>query len=267
MITFLQMCRGVGLLLGLGLVGCTKPPVPVAVAQPRLGECRASDHAVELGLDAPALCRLATERGKLLVRNEGDPFRVKLRIVRATADASHLELVLTLEEERPDGRRIEQRAAAAGKPGSAPAELARRLTGDVLEELGARLRLYYDPPPDVVAALAATNPDLKQEAIEVCGERKLMACTETLLPLLRSEDLELRDRVVAVLARIGDRRAVRPITEVSKFGQLDELPKVLDAVARIGGPEARAYLEFVAHGHDQKEVRELAKKQLERLGR
>ena len=186
MITFLQMCRGVGLLLGLGLVGCTKPPVPVAVAQPRLGECRASDHAVELGLDAPALCRLATERGKLLVRNEGDPFRVKLRIVRATADASHLELVLTLEEERPDGRRIEQRAAAAGQPGSAPAELARRLTGDVLEELGARLRLYSDPPPDVVAALAATNPDRKQEAIEVCGERKLMACTETLLPAIEA---------------------------------------------------------------------------------
>jgi hypothetical protein len=59
--------------------------------------------------------------------------------------------------------------------------------------------------------------------------------------MLKSEDHALRDRAIGALAAIGDPRAVRPLTEVARFRDLTDLPKVLDALATIGGPEARAY--------------------------
>ena len=60
---------------------------------------------------------------------------------------------------------------------------------------------------------------------------------------------------------------MRPLTEVAKFNDLSDLPKVLDALATIGGSEARSYLEFVASGHDSAEMRDLAKEALVHLER
>jgi hypothetical protein len=60
---------------------------------------------------------------------------------------------------------------------------------------------------------------------------------------------------------------VRPLTEVAKFQDVIDLPKVLDALATIGGPEARAYIEFVASGHESSEMRDLAKQALVHLDR
>jgi hypothetical protein len=37
----------------------------------------------------------------------------------------------------------------------------------------------------------------------------------------------------------GSRRAVRPLTEVAKFNEVTDLPKVLDALATLGEAERR----------------------------
>ena len=41
--------------------------------------------------------------------------------------------------------------------------------------------------------------------------------------------------------------------------------KIVDAISRVGGPEAEAYLELVISGHPSPEVRDVAKKALEHL--
>ncbi len=89
----------------------------------------------------------------------------------------------------------------------------------------------------------------------------------SLVKLLKSEDHDTRDRAIGALQEIGDKRAVRPLTEVARFRDLSDLPKVLDALAAIGGDEARSYLEFVASGHDSVEIRDLAKQALTHLER
>ena len=46
-----------------------------------------------------------------------------------------------------------------------------------------------------------------------------------------------------------------------------EMRKILDAIATLGGKEASEYLSFVAEGHDDPEIRELAAAARARLQR
>lgn len=249
----------------IGVIECKRELQPATPPAPVVLEVRvAGDEGL---VDESAVRALLAGRGKLRTSGEGEPYRARVKVTSAASGGKiTAEVDLTIEETKLGGRQIKQ-SAAAELPAdhTTKSALAARLLGDVIEETGARLRLYYEVPSGVVVGLGSASREVQLEAVDVCGERKLGACTDPLIAMVRKDDLELRDRAVGALGKIGDKRAVRPLTEVSKFGELDELPKILDAVAQIGGAEARAYLEFVAAGHDRKEMRELAKKQIERL--
>jgi hypothetical protein len=234
----------------------TAPAVPIVVERKLSGEADL--------IDEPALTQLVAERAKLATSGAGEPYRVRCKATSERGpDKIGVRVELVLEEQKLGGRQLRMDGVAELPTSkTTPPQLARRLLGDILEEVGTRLRLYYDPPPVVVAALASKSHEIQLEALEACGERKLAPCAEPLIALLKSEDLDLRDRAIGSLQRLGDRRAIRPLTDVAKFGEIDELPKILQAVASIGGPEARAYLEFVANGHDQAAIRALAQRHL-----
>src|SRR5262249_37024610 len=142
-----------------------------------------------------------------------------------------------------------------------------RAVGDVVGGVGARVKLAGSDPPALVAALEGKDGDLLEEGARLRGERKERACVPSLVNLLKSEDHDDRDRAIGALQSIGDTRAVRPLTEVARFRDLSDLPKILDALAAIGGDEARSYLEFVASGHESSEIRDLAKQALGHLDR
>ncbi len=124
-------------------------------------------------------------------------------------------------------------------------------------------QLWLGPPAAARDAIGAKDTELRDEAIRIAGERRDRATVPCLLPMLKTEEQALRDGVVGALAEIGDERAVKPLAELAKFGDLDELPKILDALSRIGGAEALSYLEFVSGGHPSPEIRDLAKRALE----
>jgi hypothetical protein len=142
---------------------------------------------------------------------------------------------------------------------------AERAVEDVVRGVGARARLARGSSAELTAALSGSDDDLREEAVRIAGERHDRECVPALVGMLKSEDLPTRDRAIGALAEIGDARAVKPLTEVARFRETGELPKVLDALASIGGAEARAYLEFVASGHENPEMRELAKDALRHL--
>ena len=118
----------------------------------------------------------------------------------------------------------------------------------------------------LVAAIEGTDEDLRDEAIAARRRaqgaaarcRRWSSCS-------RATTTPCATRAIGALRTIGDTRAVQPLTEVARFRDLADLPKVLDALALIGGDEARAYLEFVATGHDNVEIRDLAKEALGHL--
>jgi len=284
------------LLVALASVGCKKAQQPAA--PPQIIEVRVVDRtpvAERVGLDTDALTQKAAAA---IIKSSGLPVtdggvapsqstgrRYKLRIEVRTEggeDAAAKKGVMrALVSARlapygdDNGLTFEQTAVGErtyelDKRGDATVAWrahAERAIEDVLRGLGARVKLADGDVTTVIAALDGSDDDLREEATRIAGERKEKRAVPSLLKLLKSEDRDTRDRAIGALAEIGDPRAVRPLTEVARFRDLGDLPKILDALAAIGGDESRAYLEFVASGHDSVEIRDLAKQALEHLDR
>lgn len=142
-----------------------------------------------------------------------------------------------------------------------------RAVRDCVAGLGARVKLADGNGAAIASAIDGSDEDLREEAMRIAAERRAPEAVPALIKRLKGEDPALRDRAIGALGEIGDARAVRPLTEVAKFYDVNDLPKVLDALATIGGPEARSYLEFVSSGHENPEMRELAKQALAHLDR
>ena len=163
---------------------------------------------------------------------------------------------------------LAERAYTPGKPGEPAWQAhAERAIHDCVSGVGARVKLADGDIGAIIAAIDGKDDDLREEGLRLAAERKDARAVPAVIRRLKSDDPAERDHAIGALAAIGDRRAVRPLTEVAKFNDLTDLPKVLDALATIGGPEARSYLEFVASGHDNSEMRDLAKEALTHLDR
>jgi hypothetical protein len=149
--------------------------------------------------------------------------------------------------------------------GAAFQRLAERTTEDLLLAYAERQRLWLAADADVARALASDNPELRLEAIRIAGTRKLRAQLPTLIHLLTDVDEATRDAALGAVVVMGDRTAVRALTESRQMRDGYEMTKILDAVATLGGQEASDYLSFVSETHDDPDVRKVAKAALDRL--
>lgn len=104
-------------------------------------------------------------------------------------------------------------------------------------------------------------------AVEIAARRRLPATFKPLLGLLRHSEQEVSDGAVGALVALGDRRAVKPLTRLSHLSDTARLARILDAIASLGGDEAVGYLEFLASGHDDDDIRFMATEALERMKR
>ena len=143
----------------------------------------------------------------------------------------------------------------------------RRTLADALKGLLAKEKIRQGDEAAVREALAGSDPELRSLAFAVAGERRLTALVPRLIELLHAEDPALRDGAIGALAELRDPRAVKPMTELAKFGDHDMMRRIIDAIGAIGGEDARAYLQFVADGHEHPVIRDLARQALDRLDR
>jgi hypothetical protein len=119
----------------------------------------------------------------------------------------------------------------------------------------------------ILNVLDGADPGLRQVAFATIGERKLTGAVPHMIALLQSPDELVRDGAIGALVALRDPRAVKPLTELAQFKDLDLMRRIIDAVGTIGGDDARAYLELVAAGHDVPIIRELAQQALEHMAR
>lgn len=147
-------------------------------------------------------------------------------------------------------------------------KLAQRTVLDLLGGLAARARLRRATPAELHATIVGDGGiELRQEALRTIGERRIAAEAPTLLSLLNAPDEPIRDAALGALIVLRDQRAVSQLTRDRSFHDRREMMKILDAIASIGGDEARDYLAFVAQSHDDQEIRDVARAASERLQR
>jgi hypothetical protein len=150
---------------------------------------------------------------------------------------------------------------------AALARLVERSAGDLLSSYVTRQKLWTSGSKEVAAALGASDSELRVESLRVVGARKLRDLLPVVLRLISDEDESVRDAALGAVVALGERSAIKPLTESRQMRDLREMRKVLDAVASLGGSEARDYLSFVADNHDDEEIRLMAKAALERMTR
>jgi len=145
--------------------------------------------------------------------------------------------------------------------------LVERTTRDIIGAYARRQRLWTDDGKEIEKALASEDEDLRLEALRVVGDHRLRAFSPAVLRLLEDDDENVRDAALGTAVKLEDRRAVKVLTESRAMRDEREMRKILDAIASLGGEEAREYLQFVAETHDDDEIRDIAKTALERLSR
>jgi hypothetical protein len=159
-----------------------------------------------------------------------------------------------------------------GKPLAKPSEqLRKRHVWRTLDHAIAswllQAKLWVGAEAALVAALGATDPDKVLSAIEICALRKSKQTVPRLIGLLGHKDRRVADRSIGALVLIGDRRAVKPLTKLAKFRDSARVAQLIDGIGSLGGEDARAFLEFVADGHRNSTVRNMARQALARLKR
>lgn len=154
-------------------------------------------------------------------------------------------------------------------------DLVAALAGDAVERLAGRLaererlRAGGDAALTTLLADAAAEPSAVLWALDLVDHRHrqhgLLALFEQVAARLASEDAEVRHHAVTTLAALDPRRAVDAITRRVRFDDTELMTVVIDTVAGLGGEDARAYLEFVASGHPEEEIRARARAGMTRL--
>jgi hypothetical protein len=145
--------------------------------------------------------------------------------------------------------------------------LVTRVLDDLLGTYIGRQQLWVGDPAHVRAALGADAGELRMEAIRAVAERRLAEEVPTLLRLLDAPDEPLRDAALGALVELRERQAVAVLTRQRDVRDRREMRKILDAIATIGGPEAKDYLAFIADGHEDEEIRKIAADARKRLER
>ena len=111
------------------------------------------------------------------------------------------------------------------------------------------------------------SPDRVKWALELIGRRRLTQLAGPVRELLTSTDSAVADAAISTSVALGDSDAIKVLTEGIDFQDHERMRVVIEASAALGGNEAQQFLEFVATGHEDADVKAHAADALERLRR
>lgn len=162
---------------------------------------------------------------------------------------------------------IEAGVAATG-PAANPEqgkELVKQGLTDTVRGVKSLLGLIDADRDRLVRALLAPEPDEQLFALKLLGFRKSSEAISAIAKLLVDPRLPIVEAAAEALAQIGDERAVPLLIGSIRRSDLRSEVRAIEAMGRIGGKEAEAYLEMTAMGHEVEEVRVLSRTLLKNL--
>ena len=118
---------------------------------------------------------------------------------------------------------------------------------------------------DLVRDLQSDDARVRGQAVRALADRRNPAAVEGLVEQLSDEDPPAADRAIGALAEIGDQRAVMPLIELGHRRGGRDLAQIARIVGDLGGREARSWLDTLAIGHEDAEVRAAAREALAEL--
>jgi hypothetical protein len=237
------------------------------------------DVAGAIGLVLHGSKAFASDQAEVPAGRTGVPAKVTVNITWDLADTPKGRSIVCAVEaaiEWQRGERLTPRENVlterplAGDPKQAPAMVAQMIEQSVIEAargLVAKEELRQGDDAAVLAELDAPDPDAVLWGLELVADRKLGAAFERALALLKAKDAGVRAAALRALVALKDPRAVEPLAKMANFSNPEELKMVVEAVSAIGGDDAAEFLEYVATGHSDADLRSRAREGLERIGR
>jgi hypothetical protein len=112
--------------------------------------------------------------------------------------------------------------------------------------------------PQLIADLSSADPRVRDYAIRVLADRRSPAAVPQLIARLQDPNPDVARRAAGALTAVGDRRAVRPLIELTRKRRPEDVGPILYALGSLGGSEAEAFLFTLESGSPDEEIRRAA---------
>ncbi|MBI2891975.1 MAG: HEAT repeat domain-containing protein [Deltaproteobacteria bacterium] len=234
-----------------------RPEAQVVVFRDRQGEAEKVDARILRNKVIRAMAK-----ARHLVYSPGaEPPSSRLRveaILEVDADVREGRAVVAMRTER-DELPLSVTVAAQGTV-SSPADraLLDRAILDAVHALDGQAKLRAATDADLLRALAARDDDVKITAARLLALRRTRGAGAKITKLLSSPRSQVRDAAIGALIELKDQSAVRPLIESARSDDPDAQLRIVEALGAIGGTESAAYLELLASGTDEPQLREAA---------
>lgn len=119
--------------------------------------------------------------------------------------------------------------------------------------------------PDLLTDLASSDARVRDYAIRALADRRNPAAVPYLIARLDDDSILMVRRAMGALVAIGDRRAVRPLIELTRKRPPQLVAEIIYALGSLGGPEVEAFLFTLESGAPDEEVRRAATEAFEEL--
>ncbi len=144
-------------------------------------------------------------------------------------------------------------------------KLSARSADELVGALEGLFRIYRSDSEIWIRSLESAEPDEQVLAMRLLAEKKVVSAVPGVAELLGDPREVVAEEAADSLVKIGDESAVPLLIESIRRGDLRSEVRAIEAMGRIGGSEATAYLEMVSQGHEMPEVRRMSSDALKRL--
>lgn len=158
---------------------------------------------------------------------------------------------------------------AGGTSSSRLDEVLRSVVADGAKGLFGQVKMRHADDAELLAVLHdSDHPGLLSEAASEAGERHLVGATSDLARLAGHTNARVATRAGAALGliKIATPEVLRALVRMTEGPDAEKHLVAIHALADLGTPEARRYLESLAVGHPSPAIRDIARERLRGLG-